>query len=103
MLDEELFQDFIEHRKYIKKPMSPVAEKRMRKRLERLEDEGYLITQMVEKAITNGWQDVWPKEEDKRKIRPVSHSDRPLPDYGERTEPTQAREQISNIRQLVRR
>lgn len=102
MPDEELFQDFIEHRKYIKKPMSPVAEKRMRAKLDRLEAEGYAVVELIDRAITNGWQDVWPKETDK-KHRPAAHSDKPLPDYGERTEPEAARSNIANIRQLVRR
>lgn len=99
MLDEELFQDFIEHRKYLKKPMSPVAEKRMKMKLERWLEEGYDVTAMVERSITNGWQDVYAKEDDKKR-RPASHKQGVTPTLGHTADREAAR---ANVVELMRK
>lgn len=70
MIDEELFADFVEHRKQIKKPMTQIAQKRMRMRLEKYEMQGQDISALIEKAICNGWMDVWPEE---KPPRPAAH------------------------------
>lgn len=70
MIDEELFADFVEHRKQIKKPMTQIAQKRMRMRLEKYEMQGQDVNALIEKAICNGWMDVWPEE---KAPRPAAH------------------------------
>jgi hypothetical protein len=98
MIDEELLKDFIQHRKEIKKPLTSVAEKRMRMRLERFGQEGQDVNALLEKSILNGWQDVWPE---KGEARPASHKL-----YVEHatttTTPEVAREAVRDSIQLLR-
>lgn len=105
MTDEELeqqLQDFAEHRQFIKKPMSPIAIKQLKSRAIRMRAAGVDIREAFDRAILNGWQSIYPPS-DMKTNKPAAHSTAPLPDYGTRTEPTEARNNIANIRQLVRR
>ena len=61
-LDAETWEDFIAHRKGIKKPMTDVAKKRLMRKLARLMGEGHDPNQLLDRSIINGWQDVWPDE-----------------------------------------
>ena len=47
MLDPEMWTDFVQHRKDIKKPLSPVAEKRMLSRLSRFVEQGMNVNAML--------------------------------------------------------
>lgn len=62
MLDQEMWTDFVQHRKDIKKPLSPVAEKRMLVRISRFEEQGQNVNAMLERSIVNGWQDIYPEK-----------------------------------------
>jgi hypothetical protein len=66
MIDETQFQDFVENRKDIKKPMTALAIKKLRTKLERLEAQGYCPNQIIERSIINGWQDVYPHDSCKK-------------------------------------
>jgi len=98
MIDEELFQDFMQHRKEIKKPLTAVAQKRMRMRLERFEQEGQDVNALLEKSILNGWQDVWP---DKGESRPAAHKIY-VDSSATTTTPEVAREAVRDSMQLLR-
>lgn len=65
--DEKLDQ-FIEHRAAMKKKMTPQAVKLFKRRLNTLHTKGYDVLELIDKAILNGWQDVWTgNQEDDRK------------------------------------
>ena len=65
-LDPELWDDFIEYRKEIKKPIGDIGKKRMLKRLKRFVDEGGHLETMIENSINSGkWSNIYfAKEED---------------------------------------
>ena len=62
MLDPEMWTDFVQHRKDIKKPLSSVAEKRMLSRISRFAEQGHNVNAMLERSIVNGWQDIYPEK-----------------------------------------
>jgi hypothetical protein len=70
MIDPELWADFVQHRKDIKKPLTLTAEKRMLSRLSRFVEQGMNVDAMLERSIVNGWQDVWPEQ---KESRPQAH------------------------------
>ena len=80
MLDQEMWIDFVQHRKDIKKPLSLVAEKRMLSRLSRFVEQGLNVNAMLERSIVNGWQDVYPE---KQESRPLSHRIAEIPETPE--------------------
>ncbi|MEE4109555.1 MAG: hypothetical protein V2I24_09420 [Halieaceae bacterium] len=65
-LDQERWSDFFQSRIDIGKPMTPVAVKRMLKKLERLRADRQDIHALLDEAIINGWQDVYPREGSQR-------------------------------------
>jgi len=98
MIDEELFKDFVQHRKELKKPLTAIAEKRMRMRLERFLKEGQDVNNLIERSILNGWQDVY---EDKGEARPASHK-LYVDNSTTTTTPEVAREAVRDSIQLLR-
>lgn len=65
-IDRELFEDFVSSRRENKKPMTPIAIKRLVRKLERLQAEGHCPNKLLEKSIIPGWQDVYPDESTKK-------------------------------------
>ena len=62
-LNNDIWKEFKAHRKHIKKPMTKRAETLMLNKLEKLSEKGYNVNEILETAITNGWQGiVIPKE-----------------------------------------
>ncbi len=55
-LPSELWEEFKQHRKQIKKPMSELAQKKSIKQLEKMRSDGQDIVQVIETSIANGWQ-----------------------------------------------
>lgn len=53
------WQDFVDHRKAIKKPMTDRARVGMVKHLQGLKDRGHDVLALMETAIRSGWQDVY--------------------------------------------
>ena len=70
MIDEELFNEFVEMRSE-NKPLTNRAKKRMRNKLERLEKLGHDPYLLLENAIINNWQDVYPNDSTTKKLDPV--------------------------------
>ena len=58
--------DFIDHRKKIKKVMTDKAIDLFVNKLVNLRENGYDIDSMIEDAIVNGWQTVYPKDSNKK-------------------------------------
>jgi len=64
MIDEDLLQQFIEHRKDDKKkPMSERAVKMLVNKLHRYALQGHCPNLLLERSIINNWQDVYPSDE----------------------------------------
>lgn len=100
-IDDDLWDDFCAHRSEIKKPMSELAKKRMRNRIERYAAQGHDITEMLERSISCGWQDIYPP--DKGPTRTPGRGATALPDYGERSAPETARTAVRQAMRLVKR
>ncbi len=54
------WNDFTEHRKHIKAPLSDNAKKRMITSLQKLKDSGANISDVINQSIINGWKDIFP-------------------------------------------
>jgi hypothetical protein len=55
-LPSETWEEFKQHRKQIKKPMSDLAQKKSIKILDKLRSEGQDIIQVIDQSIAHGWQ-----------------------------------------------
>ena len=55
-LDVDLWSEYVEHRKEIKRPMSERAERMALRKLKRLIDSGGDQNEILENAVMNGWQ-----------------------------------------------
>ena len=58
-LDPPLWKDFCDHRKKLRKPMTPRAEELVIKKLEYLQNQGHNPTHLIMTAIESGWQTVY--------------------------------------------
>lgn len=76
-VDKETWNDFVEYRQEIRKPLSDIAQKRMISRLAKLHADGYDANATLDLAMSEGWRGIWPTEECKRKVRPASHGEGP--------------------------
>ncbi len=54
-LNKEVWSNFIEHRKALKKPMTPQAIKLAFKKLEEFKNQGYNPEDVINQSILNGW------------------------------------------------
>lgn len=61
-LDGELWADFIENRKQIKKAMTDIAQKRMLRKMERWHTAGINVNECLERSIINRWKDIYEPE-----------------------------------------
>jgi len=67
-IDRSLLESFVEARKLdIKKPISARGVDMLIRKLSRLETDGHCPNLLLERAIINGWQDVYPDDSTKRK------------------------------------
>jgi len=65
-IDRSLLETFVEARKLdIKKPISARGVDMLIRKLSRLEAEGHCPNLLLERAIINGWQDVYPDDSTK--------------------------------------
>jgi hypothetical protein len=55
-LPNEVWEEFKQHRKQLKKPMSELAQKKSIKQLEKMRSDGQDIVEVIEASIANGWQ-----------------------------------------------
>lgn len=58
-LPAEKWQDFVDHRKAIRKPMTDKARERMLRHLSDLKARGHDVLALIDTAIRSGWQDVY--------------------------------------------
>lgn len=61
-LEQKVWDEFVEHRASIKKPMTCLAKMKMINKLEKLNKEGEDIKSCLDRSIINGWQDVFKLE-----------------------------------------
>lgn len=80
MLDLEIWLDFVQNRKDLKKPLSPVAEKRMLGKISRFLEQGMNVNAMLERSILHGWLDIYPEKQDPK---PQSHKIGEIPETPE--------------------
>ncbi len=66
-LDIELWNEFKKHRKAIKHPITPYAEKLLIKKLDKWRAE-YDIREIIETSIENGWQGLFEPKKDKKEV-----------------------------------
>jgi hypothetical protein len=55
-LPSETWEEFKQHRKQLKKPMSELAQKKSIKQLEKWRSEGQDVVEVIEASIANGWK-----------------------------------------------
>ena len=75
--------EFIEHRKQIKKPMTELALTKFIEKLKVEHNNGFSIIELLDDAIANGWQTVYPKQKSnfgKNKAKPERFDNT---DYGQ--------------------
>jgi hypothetical protein len=58
-LNEQLWEDFKQHRKELKKPMTMLAQKKMINQLFKLKEKGQDIEFVINNSIANGWQGIF--------------------------------------------
>ena len=68
-IDAELFANFIQHRKEIKKPLTPHAKNLIIKKLSDFNSRGLDANKALENSIINGWQGVFEPRADKNNYR----------------------------------
>lgn len=59
-LPQQEFDDFLEHRKSLKAPMSLIAQKRAISSLTKLRETGQNISDVLDQSIVNGWKGMFP-------------------------------------------
>ena len=101
-LDLDLWNEFVGHREDIKKPMSERAQKMALKKLELIRDRGFDANESLMTSVMNGWQGLFEIERKEVAHKPASHKQTALPDYGQRTEPETARNNVSQLMAKVR-
>ena len=67
-LDHKLFNDFLEHRKKLRKPMTEKAKELFFSKLNKFKEQGFNPTELIETAIVSGWQTVY-EPRDRNKIK----------------------------------
>jgi len=73
-VDMSIIQSFIDHRKSIKKPMTQKAVDLFIAKIESLAREGQNPQELIEAAIMNGWQSVYPQKQTRQDKRHVGHN-----------------------------
>jgi len=69
-IPDELWSDWIEHRRLIKKPFTELAAKQLATKLEAIESSGHKAEAAMRESIINGWQGVFPpKDKPAEKIK----------------------------------
>lgn len=62
-IDHQTWQDFVEHRQRLRKPMTPRAKELMVKKLEGFWHQGEDVNRILEQSIEQGWQGVFSTKE----------------------------------------
>ena len=75
-IDPETWEEFKNHRKKIKKPMTPYAEKLILKKLVKFKEQGHEPNECLEATIANGWQGVFEPKPQQAKTKYLSADER---------------------------
>lgn len=59
-IDNNVWSEFLQHRKKLKAPMSEYAQKLAINKLEKLRGEGFDVTDIIHTSIYNGWKGLFP-------------------------------------------
>lgn len=62
-ISKDIWEEFLDHRKSIRSPMSEIAQKKAFKVLEKLKEEGQDVEKVVNNSIVNGWKGLFPIKE----------------------------------------
>ena len=81
MISAAAWAEWLEHRRQIKRPMTPLAERRMLARLERYAAEGIDVERALGQSIERGWRGClepgWPVEEFRKAPEPEKLAELP--------------------------
>lgn len=66
-LPVDLFNDFLEMRKKIKKPATDNAIKLLISKIEKFHQQGMSVTAIIQNSLVNNWQDLFPEKEQSKK------------------------------------
>lgn len=58
-IDPDLWRDFVENRRQMKKPLTEVAKRRTLQKLVRLQGQGHDVNELIERSITSGWRGIF--------------------------------------------
>lgn len=72
-LNKETWEDFKQHRKEIKKPMSFLAQKKTINQLTKMKEKGQDIDQVLNNSIANGWQGIFEIKQRKEILHGTSN------------------------------
>lgn len=75
-VNDELWSDFVDHRRQIKKPMTSKAVSMLVAKLARMETDGHNAGNALAESIINGWQGVFPPKAGDRTAPPAGRPSR---------------------------
>lgn len=85
-IPRQAWDDYVEFRRSIKKPMTAIAKKRAVGLLEKLRQDGDSPEDVLTQSVVNGWQGVYPVKNRRTNARPVpAYMDTSNIDYGNKT------------------
>lgn len=61
-LNKDLWEEFKQHRKTMKKPMSELSQKKTINQLEKMKKNGEDVEAVINQSIANGWQGIFPNK-----------------------------------------
>lgn len=64
-LTKEMWDEWLQHRKGLKKPMSELSKTKFINQLSGFVEQGHDAKRLMDTAIANGWQTIYPKDETK--------------------------------------
>ena len=62
-LPAEVWQEFCDHRKAIKRPITSISEKKLLITLGKVRDQGHDWKAVLDKSIENGWLGIYPPKD----------------------------------------
>ncbi len=77
----EIWNDWVQYRKEIKKPLTSIAVKRQFNKLMKFKNNGHDVMEIVDTSIRRGWQDFFEPRENTFSYRNNGHKEAHLDDY----------------------
>lgn len=83
IVDKQVWIDFIQHRKEIKKPLKMTGAKQIINKLKDFKNKGYCPEQCLKDSMANGWQGIFePKIKQEFQNKPIEQSSKPYSPWG---------------------